>query len=338
MDKTYTFKEASQLIKTYSRILNQLVSSKDNIEKYKKRIFNDATFFLKKFYFQNNELADFKSGMATKSKLYEVEALIKDMYYYFSSIDFSLRCEKIYNNYGEDINNNIAKLQKGKNIVRWIFSSNISREESENSYTYLKEMLNSEFFNESNNVLNGIQMLESTDSSDVYHDVSQRLDEYRSVLFELYPDITRSGYNTGAIENIKKEFDTIINIKNRITEDINNEKNEVKKQLDVLISIEMMNVLRSIPVEELNRDRRGIRTKSLRDFGCKNIADVYTRTIGQLESIQGISYAAATNIHNIACEFAREAANNVKIKLNVDNKEPATTKIVKQLNKYTIDY
>ena len=54
MDKTYTFKEASQLIKTYSRILNQLISSKDNTEKYKKRIFNDATFFLKKFYFQNN--------------------------------------------------------------------------------------------------------------------------------------------------------------------------------------------------------------------------------------------------------------------------------------------
>ena len=48
----------------------------------------------------------------------------------------------------------------------------------------------------------------------------------------------------------------------------------VKETTDALVAQEVMRVLKDIPVEELNRDRRGFRVKSLRDNGYQSIADI----------------------------------------------------------------
>lgn len=334
MSKTYTFKEANELIKKYSKLLNQLVCSKEYVEKYKKKIFNDASFLLKKSFFQDKQLADFRAGSALESNYNDIELLIKSMYCYFKSKDLYLNCENLYSNYSEEINKNIEQLRKGQNIIKWIFSNSSHKENAEESYEYLKNMLNSDFFINSNNVLNSFIALEKVNKTDVYNHVEEDVFSYRQILFELYPEIIKIGYNNSAIENINKELETILSQRDRITQDIEKEKLEIKKQLEVLISQEMMNMLREIPVEELNRSKNGIRVKTLRDCGYKTIADVYTASIKQIEEIQGISYSAATNIHSLAIEFAKETANNVKIKLSVDNKNVVSTNVVRLLSKY----
>lgn len=37
---------------------------------------------------------------------------------------------------------------------------------------------------------------------------------------------------------------------------------------------EVLKVLDDIPIEEINRDKRGFRVKALRDYGYRSIADI----------------------------------------------------------------
>ena len=63
----------------------------------------------------------------------------------------------------------------------------------------------------------------------------------------------------------------------------------VTKTSDELVAQEVLNVLKDIPVEELNRDKRGIRIKLLREHGYQSIADIVGASVFSLASINGIS-------------------------------------------------
>lgn len=336
MDKTYTFKEANELIRKYNQILGQLISSKDYEDKYSKRMYNDASFLLKSSFFQDKISKDFKAGMASESDYKEIGTLTKDIFFYLRSRALFLKCENIYNNYNDEIQKNIAQLKKGQNIIKWVFSSSNNKENAAAAYTFLNNMLNanSDFYIQSNEVITSLANIERINIDDIYAEVRANIDEFKGVLFKLHPDIINVGYMIGAIENIKKEYGTLSEIKNRISGDIENEKIEIKRKLEMLASSEVMRVLREIPVEELNRNKNGVRAKSLKDSNCYTIADVYTKSIAQLEAIQGISLEGAKIIHNIACDIANEASKNVKIKLNADSKDEASTNVVKALNRY----
>jgi SNF2 family DNA or RNA helicase len=87
-------------------------------------------------------------------------------------------------------------------------------------------------------------------------------------------------------------------------------------------------------VDELNRDKNGIRVKTLAETGYSSIADIYTATVNQLESIQGISYVAAKSIKQISDNIVKESYKTIKIKLNVDNKNILSSQIVLQIYEY----
>ena len=49
---------------------------------------------------------------------------------------------------------------------------------------------------------------------------------------------------------------------------------KVKETSDELVAKEVLKVLRDIPIEEINREKRGFRVMSLRDYGYRTIADI----------------------------------------------------------------
>lgn len=108
----------------------------------------------------------------------------------------------------------------------------------------------------------------------------------------------------------------------------------VKETTDALVAQEVMRVLKDIPVEELNRDRRGFRVKSLRDNGYQSIADIMGASVHSLASISGISDEAAYSIKKTAEKIVSATRQSVKIKLSEDNKTPAATQAVLAISKY----
>ena len=109
---------------------------------------------------------------------------------------------------------------------------------------------------------------------------------------------------------------------------------EVANAAVALAAQEAMQMLKNIPVEELNRDKRGIRVKALRDYGFTNVAAVCNASIPSLACVHGISDESAHTIKAIANDIADTTRQNVKIKLSADDKSVSATRLVVALSKY----
>ena len=126
-------------------------------------------------------------------------------------------------------------------------------------------------------------------------------------------------------------------IKNRILELQEAEEKynyEIKKATEHYSASEVLKILKEIPIEEVNRDRKGIRVKALRENGFTNYADVFTASMYQISAIRGISEDGAYRIKYIVSDVADTAAKTTKLKLSADNRTPYTTKLVMAVSKY----
>jgi len=117
-------------------------------------------------------------------------------------------------------------------------------------------------------------------------------------------------------------------------ESIDGLRTAVNETSDALVAQEVLNVLKDIPVEELNRDKRGIRIKLLREHGYQSIADITGASVYSLASINGISDDAAYYIKHVADQIVATARQGVKIRLSEDNKSPAATQVVLAISKF----
>ena len=71
-------------------------------------------------------------------------------------------------------------------------------------------------------------------------------------------------------------------------EDIDSDSVAIEGELD-----------KDIPIEEINRDKRGFRIKALRDYGYNSIADISTASVYTIASVHGISEDTAYSIKKV---------------------------------------
>lgn len=112
------------------------------------------------------------------------------------------------------------------------------------------------------------------------------------------------------------------------------QKKDIEIAVSQLASVQAEDLLKTIPIEELNRDKQGIKTKVLRENGIETLWDAYKVSAARLELIKGISDESARDIKKHAVDFARSAAKQVKIKLSTDDKNVYTSKLVSAVSVY----
>lgn len=105
------------------------------------------------------------------------------------------------------------------------------------------------------------------------------------------------------------------------------QKNIVQASQEYLKN-ESIEVLEGIPVEELNRGKKGIRVKLLRTHGYNSYADVYYASVYSLSKIKGISEEKAHLVKNIVSGTLEATKDEIKLKLSVDHKTSETTEII----------
>ena len=109
---------------------------------------------------------------------------------------------------------------------------------------------------------------------------------------------------------------------------------EIVKASKAFVAKEALNLLKEIPVEEINRDKRGFRVKALRDHGYTTIADLAAASVHNIASIRGISEDSAYAIKRVVNELSDRARSGVKVRLSVDKKTPAASSLVGAIYKY----
>ena len=111
-------------------------------------------------------------------------------------------------------------------------------------------------------------------------------------------------------------------------------RNAVQKAANRYIAAEVLKLMRDIPVEEVNREKRGIRVKALRESGYTTYADILTASVYQLSAIRGISEDGARVVKRIVSDASEMAQKTTKLRLSVDNKTLDTTRLVVALSQY----
>ena len=100
-------------------------------------------------------------------------------------------------------------------------------------------------------------------------------------------------------------------------------RTKAKDASDALVAQEVLRVLTDIPIEEINRDKKGFRVKALKDYGYRTIADIAPASVYSIASVHGISEDAAYSIKKNVNDIVSKARQGVKIKLSSDNRSKA---------------
>ena len=117
-------------------------------------------------------------------------------------------------------------------------------------------------------------------------------------------------------------------------EELARDEQEIKKASDAIITQNVLQILKEVSVDELSRERSGIRIKTLQESGYNTMADIATATVHQLASIRGISQDAAYTIHRISSNYVAQAWSNTKLRISADNRTEAHTRLIKAIAAY----
>lgn len=105
----------------------------------------------------------------------------------------------------------------------------------------------------------------------------------------------------------------------------------VKQARDAFVYDELKELLESIDIEEVNRNKDGIRTGLLRDAGIKNIWQVSGLSVNQLTLIRGIGEQMALKIRENADKIVDGAHASLHVQLTLDDNSPEADGLMRAL-------
>ncbi len=109
---------------------------------------------------------------------------------------------------------------------------------------------------------------------------------------------------------------------------------EVVQAANAMAEMMLTQMLRDIPVDEINREKHGFRIKTLQDHGYHTIADLAKAPAKSIAAISGISDDAAVQIKQVVRNIAATAKKTVRIRLSQDNKTAQMSRLILALSKY----
>lgn len=111
-------------------------------------------------------------------------------------------------------------------------------------------------------------------------------------------------------------------------------RENINKAIEAYVEKEVFRVLSEVSVEELNREKRGIRVKPLIYHNLKTMVDVWGLSVENLSSIRGISEETAEVIKKTVDDFADKTRLEIRVKLSADNKTAEASELVKNISIY----
>lgn len=333
MPKTFEHKEAKQQIQYYKKLLGNLKkgstfsSSCQNDLKNQIQILHSYNFF--------SELVENGiKGNSINLNDANLELFLANIYYFKEGSKFTDVCNSLINAYGSQVEQYIANLSSGSNALFWFFSSKKKKSAAEESYDELVRMRESSFVASAIEVLKQINSLKNTNADVIKSDYLSNISIYKQWVKKAVPTVFTENGNANIFRTYESEYKTLTTKLDEIKKSIQNSIKEIKDSVDKLLAEELVSSLRGIPVDELARDKSGIKTKYLKDAGYENLADVFGASVMQIASVYGISQDKAYTIKSKCDSYAKNLHRELKIKISTDNKSKAATNVVQAIFVY----
>lgn len=330
----FTVKEARRLIDRHKELLSNLdyiASKAAGIQSALKRSANDLITqpSLKRLI-----LNDCQQPLVMPRNA-EVERFIYNLYKYQKARS-AIEAAKSFQSYAaENVRQNISRLNPGLAGLSWLFGGKRVKESAAQAYQELTNILGESYGQM-------IPHLVSEIDATVHIPVDTAWDAFTSdpyLFTDTLETICSEAVHAKGYSPFQSQITQLANLEQKASKCqtiTNKDKDQIKAAAEKMMAFNALQILRNVPVEEVNREKAGFRVKTLRDAGITTMADIYVSSSYQLSSLNGISEHAAFSMKRIAKQFLEAAQEDVKIKLSADNRSKQATELVKAIYVYRL--
>ena len=334
MARNFSSNDARRVIDEHKRLIDQLYSVCRLSDKYQADTKKAAKDLVAGGTFETRIPSSIANGYYGDDLFSAAERLILNIYIYCKLSPLTEYCKRLIDVYRGDIERSIEDLKPGSGGIRWMIASSQKKAKAAEAYDYLSERLSSSYPQMVMGMVSDAEKIKKTSGPDAWRDFEKNKTGYRISLLKLAPGSETLGGLIRAFSDVITEHEAL---KKKISDakaDVEKGRDRIFKAANAVILKEAMNILGGVPVEEVNREKIGIRTKLLRDGGFETMADIYNASSYKISEIKGIGDETARAVKRIAEEYVTESKKSAKIRLSADAKTKEATGLVCAIYSY----
>lgn len=330
MPKNFEFRNIKEISVFYKKLINELDGINSIKNECEKNIKKEIIFLSNTNFFASiveNELKNKKNIQINGTDNY-----IAKSYFYYKSCKLNEQKDKL--KVTEDkIKSCLKKIAFSSNAFLWFLKPKNKKIEVENAYKSLERIKEEDFIEIANNLI----AKKASFYDESLEQIKEEVNSNKSKIKKEIDTVNKGIVNRKIVPSIskkEKEYKSLIEKWNESKKTIEEVKKAVKANVEYLLAEELVNTLRGIPVEELSREKAGLKIKYLKEGGYDNLADVFGASSYELASVYGISQDAAYTIKRICDNYAKRIKEERKIQISYDNKTKTATKLVQSIFSY----
>ena len=254
------------------------------------------------------------------------DTLFAALYRYRMSLPAALNAKTLLQQNRGAVSQRLRALESVTGRWQWLLAPAKTRETAQNAYDWLREQAEGGLGAEVRRLSADVDALRNTDAETIRADIAAHAAAYEKLLAELCP--ASADASAGPFAELLQGHDELSDAVESCETAAEANRVRIGEAAGRMTAEEVMDILKDVPVEELNREKGGVRVKTLRDSGYETIADLCAASVYQLASLNGISEGGAFAIKKAVREFASQAAEGVKIRLDPDDRTGESTALL----------
>lgn len=331
----FTVKEAKQLIERHKTLISNLdfIVLKD--VSMRSEIKQSANDLISRACLKRHILNDCSRPDENIQRSVEVERLIYNLHKY-QKVRSDIETAKLFQSEAvANIRKNIELLNPGLAGLSWLLGGKRAKENAALAYEELTNILRDSYGQIIPSIISNIEATSYISIDSAWDTFTRNQYLFSDTLEAICPEIV---HNKGSnpFQPQLTQLDTLDQKISNCQTATDKEKDLIKASAEKMMAFNALQILRTVPVEEVNREKSGFRVKTLRDAGLTTMADIYASSSYQLASLHGVSEQAAFAMKRIATQLLADAQEGVKIKLSADDRSKQATELVKAIYIYRL--
>ena len=265
----------------------------------------------------------------------DLKVVLRQIYEIREGESLSPKCEGLLKELNQEVTPALEALKPAMNPFVWLVTRGEKRERAREAYGFLKALSTGDYAEGIWRVRQGIASLEDASWEQVLSSFHNDKEGYRKTLLAF----SGGAYAEGILPEIGDllgKLSQTLGKRHLALRELEGAKQDVEGAVDQLAKEQTLEVLRQMDVEELNREKEGIRTKLLREAGYGNLADIHKADVFSLSAVKGISQEMAERCKEMTEQLSASLAQGAKVRLSLDHRTAGTTALVRALYVYRI--
>ena len=211
-----------------------------------------------------------------------------------------------------------------------IFVSRARKDEAERAYVALREAVYGQYTQNAEALMNELTQAWEHGPASV-PSIGKKRKSYRKTLEEMAsPCKVRSVQQISQLLDVQKKKESA---PSKVKSSLRSATKKAKAEIENYLEESLNQTLEGTPIEELGKARQGLRIKALRDAGYETAADILRAPLWRIAGCKGISPDGARVIKLAAEALAMAARPLVRVRLNADNRDAKSNRLVVSLAK-----